>query len=42
MKEWVAEKSRKEGYLRSRLPTFTKEEVEMVRGEFHFTSTKYQ
>jgi hypothetical protein len=41
MKEWVAKKSREEGYLRSRLPSFTKEEVEMVRGEFDMTSTKF-
>ena len=34
MKEWVAKKSKEEGYSRSRLPSFTKEEIEMVKGEF--------
>jgi hypothetical protein len=34
MKEWMAKKSKEEGYFRSRLPSFTKEEVDMVRGEF--------
>jgi hypothetical protein len=34
MKEWMAKKSKEEGYSRSRLPTFTKEEIEMVKGEF--------
>jgi hypothetical protein len=33
MKEWMAKKSKKEGYSRSRLPSFTKEEIEMVKGE---------
>jgi hypothetical protein len=34
MKEWMDRKSKEEGYYRSRLPRFTKEEVEMVKGEF--------
>jgi hypothetical protein len=34
MKEWLAKKSKEEGYSRSRLPSFTKEEIEMVKGEF--------
>jgi len=34
MKEWMAKKSKEEGYSRSRLPSFTKEEIEMVKGEF--------
>jgi hypothetical protein len=34
MKEWMAKKSKEEGYSRSRLPSFSKEEIEMVRGEF--------
>jgi len=38
MKEWMAKKSKEEGYSRSRLPSFTKEEIEMVRGEFGYTS----
>jgi len=32
----MAKKSKEEGYSRSRLPTFTKEEIEMVKGEFYF------
>jgi hypothetical protein len=39
MKEWLAKKSKEEGYSRSRLPSFTKEEIEMVKGEFQFTAT---
>jgi hypothetical protein len=35
MKEWIAKKSKEEGYSRSRLPSFTKEEIEMVKGECH-------
>ena len=37
MKEWMAKKCKEEGYSRSRLPSFTKEEVEMVKGEFQLT-----
>jgi hypothetical protein len=36
MKEWMAKISKEEGYSRSRLPSFTKEEIEMVKGEFQF------
>ena len=36
MKEWMAKKSEEESYSRSRLPSFTKEEIEMVKGEFQF------
>jgi hypothetical protein len=36
MKEWLAKKSKEEGYSRSRLPSFTKEEIEAVKGEFQF------
>jgi len=36
MKEWMAKKSKEEGYSKSRLPSFTKEEIEMVKGEFQF------
>jgi hypothetical protein len=39
MKEWMAKKSKEEGYSRSRLPSFTKEEIEMVKGEFQFRAT---
>jgi len=39
MKEWMAKKSKQEGYSRSRLPSFTKEEIEMVKGEFQVTAT---
>jgi hypothetical protein len=42
MKEWIAKKSKEEGYYRSRLPSFTKEEVEMVKGEFSGTKNKLQ
>jgi hypothetical protein len=41
MKEWLAKKSEEEGYGRSRLPSFTSQEVEMMRGEFDFISTKF-
>jgi hypothetical protein len=40
MKEWFAKKSKEEGYSRSRLPSFTKEEIEMVRGEFQLRAKK--
>lgn len=33
MKDWMAKKCKEEGYSRSRLPSFTQEEIEMVRGE---------
>ena len=39
MKEWMAKKSKEEGYSRSRLPSFTEEEIEMVKGEFQMTAT---
>jgi len=39
MKEWVAKKSKEEGYSRSRMPSFTKEEIEMVKGEFQSRET---
>jgi len=39
MKEWMAKESKEEGYSRSRLPSFTKEEVEMVKGEFQMRAT---
>jgi len=39
MKEWLAKKSKDEGYNRSRMPRFTKEEIEMVKGEFQLTAT---
>ena len=39
MKEWIAKKSKEEGYSRSRLPSFTKEEIEMVKGEFQLRET---
>jgi hypothetical protein len=31
--------SKEEGYSRSRLPSFTKEETEMVKGEFQMRAT---
>ncbi len=39
MKACIAERSKEEGYSRSRLPSFTKEEIEMVKGEFQFIET---
>jgi hypothetical protein len=39
MKEWIAKKCKEEGYSRSRLPSFTKEEIEMVRGELQLRDT---
>jgi hypothetical protein len=39
MKEWMAKKSKEEGYSRSRLPSFTNEEIEMVKGEFQVRTT---
>jgi hypothetical protein len=39
MKERMAELSKEEGYSRSRLPSFTKEEIEMVKGEFQLRYT---
>jgi len=35
----MAKKSKEEGYSRSRLPIFTKEETEMVKGEFQMRAT---
>jgi hypothetical protein len=40
MKEWLAKKCKEEGYSRSELPSFTKEEIEMVRGEFLSRATE--
>jgi len=34
MKKWKAKKNKEEGYSRSLMPCFTKEEIEMVKGEF--------
>jgi hypothetical protein len=39
MKERISVISKEEGYSRSRLPRFTKEETEMVKGEFQFRAT---
>ena len=39
MKEWMAKTSKEEGYSRSRLPSFTKEEIEMVKGEVQLRET---
>jgi hypothetical protein len=36
MKKWMAKKNKEEGYSRSRLPNFIKEEIEMVKGGFYF------
>jgi len=42
MKEKIAEKSRQEGYRRSRLPEFTEEEVKYIRGERNQSNLKSQ
>jgi hypothetical protein len=42
MKEWMAKKSKEEGYSRSRLPSFNKEETEILNGEFQFGATRIQ
>jgi hypothetical protein len=39
MKDWMDKKFKEEGYSRSRLPSFTKEEIEMVRGELQLRYT---
>jgi hypothetical protein len=39
MKEWMAKKCKEEGYSRCRLPSFTQEEIEMVRGELQLRET---
>jgi hypothetical protein len=39
MKQWMAKKCKEEGCSRSRLPSFTEEEIEMVKGEFQFRVT---
>lgn len=36
MKEFVAESSKREGFSHSRLPEFTQEEVEYIRGTFDY------
>lgn len=32
LERYMAEKSKKEGYSKSRLPSFTKEEIQLIRG----------
>jgi hypothetical protein len=39
MKQWMAKKCKEEGCSRSRLPSFTEEEIELVKGEFQFRVT---
>jgi hypothetical protein len=39
MKQWMAKECKEEGYSRSRLPSFTEEEIEMMKGEFQLTAT---
>ncbi|KAI8433071.1 hypothetical protein MSG28_013929 [Choristoneura fumiferana] len=36
LERYIAEKSKKEGYSRSRLPSFTQEEIELIRGSYDF------
>jgi len=35
----MAKKCKEKGYSRSRLPSFTKEETEIVKGQFQFRAT---
>jgi len=37
--EWMAKKSKEEVYSRSRVPSFTNEANEMVKGQFQFRTT---
>ncbi|CAH4023456.1 unnamed protein product [Pieris brassicae] len=37
----IAEKSRREGYTRSRLPPFTNEEIDLIKGTFDFYALNY-
>lgn len=36
MREFVAERSKKEGFKKSRLPEFSKEEIDYVKGTYDF------
>ncbi|CAH2057012.1 unnamed protein product, partial [Iphiclides podalirius] len=37
----IAENSKKQGFFRSRLPPFTKEEIELVKGTYDFSGINY-
>ncbi|XP_069695524.1 myrosinase 1-like isoform X1 [Periplaneta americana] len=41
MKEWMAKRSKEEGYTRSRLPSFTLEEIEMIKGSYDFIGVNH-
>jgi beta-glucosidase/6-phospho-beta-glucosidase/beta-galactosidase len=41
MKEWMAKKCKEEGYSRSRLPSFTKEEIQMVKGTWDYLALNH-
>ncbi|KAJ9579864.1 hypothetical protein L9F63_004466 [Diploptera punctata] len=41
LKDWFAKKSREEGYYRSRLPEFSKEEIELVKGTWDYLGLNY-
>lgn len=36
MKQFVAERSKKEGFKKSRLPEFTKDEIDYIKGTYDF------
>ncbi|XP_072948168.1 myrosinase 1-like [Epargyreus clarus] len=41
IEEYIAKKSKEEGYARSRLPEFTPEEIELVKGTYDFYALNY-
>ncbi|VVC94678.1 unnamed protein product, partial [Leptidea sinapis] len=41
VENWIAEKSEREGYRNSRLPAFTDEEKELVKGTYDFVGINY-
>ncbi|CAK1543670.1 unnamed protein product [Leptosia nina] len=41
IEQFVAKKSKKEGYKKSRLPAFTREEIEFIKGTYDFYGLNY-
>ncbi|CAH4023452.1 unnamed protein product [Pieris brassicae] len=41
VEKYIAEKSAREGYTRSRLPPFTDEEIDLIKGTFDFYALNY-
>ncbi|CAK1543671.1 unnamed protein product [Leptosia nina] len=41
VEEFIAKKSKEEGYPRSRLPSFTQEEIEFIRGTYDYYGLNY-